>query len=165
MVRTFSQKGQAYGSVACKITAKIDGAVVFSGEIPTANTPIPLLPDSTIDLGVDLFSWSKPVDLSGSYELEIAVDNAILIITDTKADYVNPQDLSQSADGFYTIEIDGVMYRDPFTDVKINGVAQVGQYNPATPGQWYWRVDPGSVFTATVNINAGISRPPTPTEE
>ena len=159
MARTFTQKGQAYGNVACKITAKIDGAVVFSGEIPTANTPIPQLPDSTIDLGVDLFLWSKPVDFSGTCNLEIAVDDATLMITDTKADYVDPKDSSKTG-GFYNVEIDGVVYGDPFTDVKIDGVAQVGPYDPATPGQWYWEVDPGSVFTTTVNINAGIVPPP-----
>jgi hypothetical protein len=165
MARTFIQKGQAYGNVACNITAKIDGAVVFSGEVPTANTPIPLLPNSTIDIGVDLFSWSKPVDFSGSCELEIAVDDATLMITDTTADYTSPQDLSRQSDGFYIVEIDEVKYGDPFTDVKINGVAQIGPYDPATPGQWYWRVDPGSVFTATVNINAGQLPPTPPTEE
>jgi hypothetical protein len=164
MARTFTQKGQAYGNVACKITAKIDGAVVFSGEIPTANTPIPLLPDSTIDLGVDLFSWSEPVDFSGSRELEIAVDDATLMVTDTTADYVDPTDFSKTG-GFYRVKIDGVEYGDPFTDVKINGVAQVGPYDSATPGQWYWRVDPGSVFTATVNIIAGIVPRSSPTEE
>ncbi len=164
MARTFTQKGQAYGNVACNITAKIDGAVVFSGEVPIANTPIPLLPDSTIDLGVDLFSWSKPVDFSGTCNLEIAVNDATLMITDTIADYVTWKDSSQTGK-FYFVEIDGVIYGDPFTDVKINGVEQVGPYNSTTPGQWYWRVDPGSVFTATVNINAGRFPPTPPTEE
>jgi hypothetical protein len=159
MARTFTQKGQAYGSVACKITAKINDAIVFSGEAPTVNTPIPPLPDRTIDLGVDLFSWSKPVDFSGTCKLEITVDDAILMITDTTADYVDPQDSSKTG-VFYNVEIDGVVYGDPFTDVKINGVTQVGPYDPATPGQWYWQVDPGSVFTAIVNINAGAV--PTP---
>jgi hypothetical protein len=164
MARTFTQKGQAYGNVACKITAKIDGAVVFSGEIPTANTPIPLLPDSTIDLGVDLFSWSEPVDFSGSRELEITVDDALLMITDTNADYVDPKDSSKTG-VFYHVDVDETIYGDPFTDVKINGVAQVGPYDPNMPGQWYWRVDPESVFTAVVNILPGVVPLPPPTEE
>ena len=115
MTRTFTQNGQAYGAVPCNITAKIDGAVVFSGTVPTANAPIPPLPDSELDIGVPLFSWTKPVDFAGTCELEIAVSGSQLVITDTVADYVDPNDSSVTG-VFYWIEIDGVRYGDPFTD-------------------------------------------------
>jgi hypothetical protein len=164
MTRTFTQKGQAYGAVPCNITAKIDGVVVFSGEVPTINTPIPPLPNLDLDLGTPLFSWTKPIDFAGTCELEIAVSGSQLIITDTIADYVNRKDSSATGD-FYQIEIDGVVYSDPFIDEKINGVAQAGPYNPELPGQWYWTVNPGSTFTTTVNIMAGILPEPTPPEE
>ncbi len=162
MTRTFTQKGQAYGAVPCNITAKIDGVVVFSGTVPTADTPPPPLPDSELDLGVPLFSWTKPVDFAGTCELEIAVSGSQLIITDTAADYVDPRDSSVTG-AFYKIEIDGVVYGDPFTNEKIDGVAQVGPYDPELPGQWYWIVNPGSTFTTTVNIFAGVETQPEPT--
>jgi hypothetical protein len=155
MTRTFTQQGQAYGAVPCIITAKIDGVVVFSGEVLTINTPVPPLPDLHLNLGVPLFSWTKPVDFAGTCELEIAVSGSQLVITDTTADYVDPTDPSVTG-SFYQIEIDGIVYGDPFTDEKINGVQQTGPYNPELPGQWYWNVLPGNTFTATVNINAGV---------
>jgi hypothetical protein len=156
MARTFTQTGQAYGSVPCSITAKIDNVVVFSGPVATENTPIPFLPNVELDVGVDIFSWQKPIDFSGTCELEIAVTGSTLLITDTGADYVNALDPTEIGP-FYQVTIDGVVYTDPFTNEKINGNTVPGPYNPELPGQWYWKVDPGSTFTATVNINPGVA--------
>lgn len=160
MLRTFTQRGQAYGSVPTSIVAKIDNVVVFSGAVDTVNAPMPPLPNDELDVGTNLFTWQKPVDFSGTSELEITVAGSPLLLTTTVADYVNAADSSVTG-GFYSIEIDGVKYGDPFTDEKINGVVQAGPYNPELPGQWFWKIQPGSTFTTTVNVNAGIQPIPT----
>jgi hypothetical protein len=160
--RTFTQHGQAYGNAPGCVTAKINNVVVFSGPVATENTPIPFLPNTELDIGVDIFSWQEPIDFSGTCELEIAVTGSTLLITTASADYVDFSDPTVTGP-FYQVTIDEVVYTDPFTNEKINGNIVTGPYNPKLPGQWYWKVDPGSTFAATVNINPGVV--PAPPEE
>jgi hypothetical protein len=61
----------------------------------------------------------------------------------------------------YQLPIDSGMYRDPNTNVKINGVDCVK--TPLTEwqsrGQWYWGLTQGEVLTCDLNISAGLESP------
>ncbi len=84
-IRTFKQKGQAYGSTPASIEVTINGAVIYSGPIPTLDTPMPTLPDTAISYGQDLYTWQNDVAFAGTQTLSIAVTGADLLLTDSYA--------------------------------------------------------------------------------
>ena len=173
-VRTFKQTGQGYGAQPCSIVAKINAETVFSGEIPTLNQPFPILPQPDVQFGVDMFSWTVPdISFSGTQNLEIIVMGSPLLLTDTVANYVlldnpdypGPDPLNpvpalipggpDEFGSFYYFTQDGVIYGDPLSQEAIDGIEQSGPYSPSLPGQWYWTIPAGSVFTAVVHIQPG----------
>lgn len=159
--RTFQQFGQAYGSTPATITATINGTVIYSGEIPTLDTPLPPFPSFPSFTGVNIFTWTNTVDFSGAQSFSISVENSQLLLGKTLADHVIANNLAQFSGRFYSYDIDGVTVRDPFTNVTIGGVAQQrGPDNSELPGQWQWLIPAGTTFTATLNVNAGIEPPP-----
>ena len=160
-IRTFQQFGQAFGSTPATITASINGTVVFSGEIPTLDTPLPPFPSFPSFTGVNIFTWTNTVDFSGAQSFSISVENSQLLLGKTLADHVIANNLAQFSGRFYSYDIDGVLVRDPFTNVTIDGVAQQrGPDNSELSGQWQWLIPAGTTFTATFNVNAGIEPPP-----
>ena len=72
-IRTFIQRGQAYGIEPVTITAQIDGVQVFSGPVNTIDEPVPALPSLDTQIGVDIFSWAEDVLFSGTKTMEITV--------------------------------------------------------------------------------------------
>ena len=74
--RTLQFYGLAYGNSNVSLTATINGTTVFSGEVPTINSPMPVPP---IDFSneVILFSIENlslfPTNYSGAYPMSIAV--------------------------------------------------------------------------------------------
>ena len=171
-VRTFKQCGQGIGSEPVSIIAKIDGAVVFEGDIPTLDIPLPDQPDQvdpSVILSNPIFSWEGTVDFSGTANLEIIVNGTgTLIVNDTVANYVVIGNTAPSANvygSFYSYTENGVTISDPFSNPKIDGaeVLRVRDFDPANPldGQWWYTVDSESTFTGTLNITAG-QLPPTP---
>jgi hypothetical protein len=74
--RTLQFYGYAYGDSNVSLTATINGITVFSGEVPTINSPIPVLP---VDFSneVILFSIENstlfPTNYSGAYPMSITV--------------------------------------------------------------------------------------------
>lgn len=155
--RTFKQLGQAYGSTPAVITATINGAVVFSGEIPTINTPIPPMPDTGLT-GSELYTWTNTVEFSGTQSISISVANATLLLTDSFAD--NCSNLTAEFAPFYSIQDDGVLISDPFTNVTIDGVAMLrGPDSSSLSGQWHWIIPAGSTWSATLNVQAGYVPP------
>jgi hypothetical protein len=165
-VRTFKQCGQAIGTDPVSIIAKINGVVVFEGDILTLDIPLPDLPDQVtpdISFNNPIFSWESTVDFAGTANLEIVVaGTGTLIVTDTFANYVRVGNTGPSADiygSFYSYTENGVIISDPFTNPTIDGaeVVRVRDFDPANPldGQWWYTVDSESTFTATVNVAAG----------
>jgi hypothetical protein len=59
----------------------------------------------------------------------------------------------------YTTVIDGVTYKDPLTDIVINGITQVRERTLDVTGQWYWVIPDGGTFSCTINIQPGIDLP------
>lgn len=174
--RTFKQHGQAFGSNTVTVTAKIDGVVIFTGPIAALDEPFPAFPDSGSLLYNELFAWTEDAAFAGSRNLEITVSGGILLLTDTLANFASSSLVTDPVSvvvsdathfySFYVFEENGTNVYDPFTNIEIDGApksaihtvapGQIALYE-ALPGQWYWRINAGSVFTATVNIQAGTA--------
>jgi len=148
-MRTFIQKGQGYGNDPVTIVAKIDGNIVFSGTVNTVDQPLPVMPDTGVNIGVNLFTWEKEYTFQGTQAMEITVSGGTLLLTDTLGN--NEYDPSNFTSP-YSETIDGITYYDPLTGETLNGIALEGPPQNDLPGQWYWTIPAGGVFAATVNI-------------
>lgn len=155
--RTFIQNGQGYGPTPVAIVAKIDGNVVFSGNVPTVNQPLPILPDPNVNITTNLYTWTNDLTFSGEQDFELTVENGTLLLTKSLANYSDLVPLStEEYNPFFYEIIDGVKIYDAFTNEKIDGVTQIEHPDPASlTGQWWWVIPSGSTFTATLNIMAG----------
>ena len=167
-VRTFKQYGQGFGSDPVSIIAKINDVIVFEGDIPTVDEPLPLQPDLIDNFDNVLFSWENTVDFAGTANVEITVGGSgTLMLTATVANYItgNIETSTDVYGSFYSYTEEEVAIFDPFTNPKINGVdvVRVRDWVPTTPldGQWMYTLASQSTFTGTLNINAGKS-PSTP---
>jgi hypothetical protein len=173
-VRTFKQQGAVYAPTGSNVTlvAKIDGQEVFNGVVPASNNPYPV--NNWTDEVIDLFSWSDETALTSSSnllsslskELEITITGGTLLLRDTLANFcVATSDTgtlaSSGPDVFDLLFIESYngtdnVLTDPFTNVKINGVPQKSRPEDGPMGQWPWKVESGSTFTATVTSNTGV---------
>lgn len=159
-IRTFKQRGQAYGSSPVTIVAKIDGVEVANGPVTTLNTRYQLTgfdPDTNFqELGDELFSWTDDAAFSGTKTLEITVTGGFLVLMNTVANY--PQISEENQWSFvYFNPVGDVVYTNPWSDITING--QLQNPNTDVPSQTYWLIPPGGVLTCTVNITASIVTP------
>ena len=74
--RTLQFYGLAYGNSNVSLTATINGTTVFSGEVPTINSPVPAPP---VDFSNEIILFSIenstlfPTNYSGAYPMSIAV--------------------------------------------------------------------------------------------
>ena len=153
--RNFKQCGQAYGATPVSITATIDGTVVYTGSVPTLNTPVPSLPANVAS--PEIFTWTNTTTFSGTQSYSIAVTGSPLLLDFTAADQFSANDAAQFY-GFYSCEIGGVTVADPFTNVSIDGVSKTrGPDNQTLPGQWQWLIPAGSTFTATLNVTPTLT--------
>jgi hypothetical protein len=173
--RTFIQKGQGYGEQPVNIVAKINGTTVYSGAVPTTAEDPPPLPDPAIDLGEEIFRFTNTVDFAGTMYCEISVqdednENSFLYITDTIANYIlvsdpeaDPPWIPGGPDTFgyfffeeKTDEQGTWISGDPQTAVAIDGIPSEPHPVRAYPGQYYWVIYPGQIFTCTLNIQPGV---------
>ena len=152
--RNFKQLGQAYGSTPASITATIDGTVVYSGTIPTFDTPIPSRPDVSTDSVTTLFTWTNTVEFAGTQSYSIAVTGSPLLLCFIEADYCIPNAIA-NFNIPYTYDYNGVTIADPLTNVAIDGVPQTRGPDNTLVGPWHWLIPAGSILTATLNVNAG----------
>ena len=152
--RIFQQYAQGYGSTPCHVVCQIDGNTVFSGTVETLDQPYPALPDPEF-VTVPAWTWQDSADFTGTRQFTVSVTGSTLLLAQTLANnpYGNVANLDQFT-SFYSQEIDGVVYNDPFTNETINGVVQQGPFVPENSGQWWWKIPAGSTFTATLNIVA-----------
>jgi len=152
--RTFKQYALGFGSVPAQVVFQIDGNTVFSGTITTLDEPMPALPNSEYSIDNTAWSWTNAADFEGTQQITISVSGSDLLLAQTLAN--NPVANADIFQSFYNVEVDGVIYYDPFTEETINGVAQSGPYDPAISGQWWWSIPSGSTFTATMNVTAPL---------
>jgi hypothetical protein len=176
--RTFKQMGQGYGSSNCTVTAKIDGATVFSGIVPSANQRLPVGPTDTEDAYPTLFTWTNDVDFEGTQTMEITVTGATVLLAATNANYMRsavqtegiienpdpnyvPTNYESTGPDTYGVifkeEVDGFVYTDPTTNVTIDGVPKSVARDSSLLGQRHWTISPGSTFTCQLNVQAGLA--------
>jgi hypothetical protein len=156
-IRNFKQYGQAYGSTPASVTATVNGTVVFSGSVSTLDIPVPSLPANVAVS--EIFTWTNPLDFTGTQSFSVAVAGSPLLLDFTTADHCAANNAAEFG-MIYHNEIGGVSVPDPFTDVTINGVAmQRGPDNSTLSGQWQWLIPAGSTFTAVMHINSPAALP------
>jgi hypothetical protein len=168
------QQGLAYDN--SEILVKLDSVVVYQGPVPTGlsdgNRPTGNtagLVDGN-PLSVPIFSWSEAIEFSGIKKLEIHAIKGDFLYTRCESNYMpisyvnTPTDLfstGRNSIGCFQLPVTGGIYRDPNSNVKINGVDHVK--TPLTEwherGQWYWGLVQGEVFTCDLNISAGLESP------
>jgi hypothetical protein len=173
-IRTFKQLGQGYGTSPLIVTASINNAVVYQGEIPTVDQPVPSW-DSPGNEGEQLFSWELDTEFAGTVEMSFSVTgDGVLALSDTLANYVGipnpdpdlvtkkPLNINGGPDvfgSFYQVTMPEYVLGDPFTNVKINDVIQEIQRGTLY-GQWMWTLTAPATFSCTVNIQASPFMPP-----
>lgn len=174
--RTFIQQGRGYGSDPVSVVASLDGNQIFSGTIPTLDQPVPNLPfDFDSFSGANLFTWTTELEFQGTMAYQITVTGGTLILGYTVANYtgnneapspefdVGEPGTAENYGYFYAsgglspdpAEVPPLIW-DPMTEVTINGVSRT-QYRTSDEdvGQFFWTLPAGSIFAATLNINAG----------
>lgn len=158
--RTFHQQALGFGTIPCNVTVTLDGEIIYQGPVATIDEPMPQLPRTDYVISNMAWSWQLPTDFAGTKNLSIAVTGSTLYLAQTLADnpYAYVPDLASRYQAFFTIEVDGVLYSDPFTDETIDGVPLSGPYRPDEQGQWWWAIQPGSLFTTVLHVAA----PPKP---
>jgi hypothetical protein len=161
--RTFIQRGKAYGTVPCTITAKIDNTIVYEGPVTTVDQTIPEKPAT--DAQSDLFSWTSTVDFEGTQTMEITVTGSTLLINTTVANYSSLQNPGVDQYGAFFFEtIGGVSFQHPLSNLKIDGVVWPVISDETAAGQPLTYIRPGQVYTADVRIKPGFDfTPATPT--
>lgn len=153
--RTFHQLALGFGTIPCEVTVSLDGNIIYQGAVATLDEPIPLLPNPDYDISNQAWSWQLPADFAGTADLSITVSGSTLYLAQTLADnpYQYVPDPASRYQIFFNIEVDGVSYSDPFTDEAIDGIPLSGPYRPDEPGQWWWAIPPGSVFTSVLHVD------------
>lgn len=154
-IRNFQQRAIAFGPTPATVTVTLDGDTVYEGAVLTLDQPIPPLSDPEYLVDNVAWSWQQPGDFEGTRQLSISVSGAsTLLLAQTQAD--NPWLANTGSDNqfrfFWSVKVDGTWYVDPLTEETIDGVAQSSPYRPEEPGQWWWQIPGGSVFTAVLHV-------------
>lgn len=152
--KTIIQRAQGYNGSPVAVTVKIDDAVIYQGEIPTTNQPMPVLPDEARpDLGLDSWSWSVAQDFTGSVNMTIEVHNGAMILFETFFTLSDPPaNVAPIGRVRYPRAENNVSINDPLTNVTINGTVQSTPRTADRPGQWSWKLAADDIFSSTVNI-------------
>jgi hypothetical protein len=164
IIRKFKQTGESYGTQPVLVVATLDGVELCRRYTDPVAANLPVFPDYRMH-GVDLFSWTDPKEWAGLHAMTITVTGGLYLLTSTLATYGlsgPPPLVPGGPDKFclpFTTVIDGVTYKDPLTDVVINGVVQTRKRSSNTTGQWYWVIPDGGTFSCTINIQPGIDLP------
>lgn len=179
MNRLFKQLGETYGTGTVNIQVWLDGIEVRNStmlpaqwingvEIPNSGCTIPNFPDYCRH-GTEIFTWAKPIDFAGKIKLEIAVTGGTLLLTDTLGTYGRTRDFSSATPSqtlipsgpdifglVYAEVVGSVTYKDPFSEVYINGVLERVERTIDVTGQWYRVLPENSTFSCNINVQPGI---------
>ena len=147
--RTLQFYGLAYGNSNVSLTATINGTTVFSGEVPTINSPMPTPP---IDLSneVILFSTENstlfPTNYSGAYPMSITVTGGYGAVFHTiKSNYV------MSANTTTVMENSSISGNVLTVGTVSSGNVSIGQFLNGTGIVDATRIESGSDITWIVN--------------
>lgn len=174
--RTFTQLGRGYSTVPVEIIARINDITVYEGEVDTVDQPAV----ASECVAKPLFTWHRPVEQTNIMRVEIRVFFGELILHDTKANHVWCAEIDGSLHTGHPPWPGGEQYfaapnqfqispstcaRDPFSNVKIDGIARDKNYTDymlSRPmiGQWRWVIPDGSVWTAEMETNLAVHAAP-----
>jgi hypothetical protein len=165
LTRTFKQYAHAFDSLPINVAVTLDNKEIF-------NSSVPLIGDVDYDRSTlsytdqVLCTWSNDIDFIGTKLIKVEVTGegtGFLVLESTHANYIcieqslNPYVTIPGGpdiyNGFYSQKLDGFDAHDPYTEVKIDGVAQTTDHSPECTGQWFWMIPVGTTFTATLNVN------------
>jgi hypothetical protein len=164
--RTVKMFGLAYGSSPAEIAVTLDGASVYTGIVPTTDTPLPTLPNPDLtDTTVEFCNFQIPMEFDGAKPMACSVTNGTVIFAQILANYcvlanTDPV-LGAGPDVFNNID-DPV---DARSNVAIDGVTQPVNHNEELPGTWWFTVPAGSTLTYNLDVRAGtanVAPPPPP---
>lgn len=168
--RTFRLNGIGYANEPMTITAKLDGAVIYSGPIPNDPDGPPELPDPLIHLGSPMFTWTADSSFSGSWTLELQVTNAAnfagyMYVTMVEANDIlipDPEDPDLWIPGgptvfgacfteVHTDEQGEYICSQAVTDIFVDGVPTGAHSTRAWPGQPGTLLRPQQIMTAVIH--------------
>jgi hypothetical protein len=162
--RTVQILGVAYGSSPTSITATWSGNQIFSGTVPTQNTPAPTptTPLTDVTPGV-LFTFEIPMDATGNFSMTTSVENNTVLLGDIMANYGNLANtagnvityISSGSNGF--VGISSYVANDERSEVSINGITQSIPDPKTDPGGTWWFIVPASsTLSCQVSVQAGL---------
>lgn len=145
--------GLGFGETPVTIEVRIDGAIVYSGPVPTSNTESILTEDNE----QSVFEWPEDVNFHGWKSYEVTVTNdfehgGYFELGDTRSnrgpatEFVNVVYVNRSDNQGYYIT------SDPFRNLCIDGIPQNYQVNRQISGQYVWRLLPQQTLTAEILI-------------
>jgi len=155
-------KVQGWGCIGSekrvRLTAQLDGEVVFSDEIDLVDM------DETNDrmeTAPTLFTFEIPMDFAGIKRMTITNENAAIRIGQMVVNYniVEVGDIlySDGPDMFNDVAVedaDGII--DPRINVIINGQPQSAMREFGN-GTWHWTLQPNSIFEHDTVFRAGLA--------
>jgi hypothetical protein len=165
--RTVKMYGLGYGSTPADVTITFDGVTVYTGEVPTVNSTLPV--DGTpLDNDQLICTFEIPVNSTEIIKPMTCAINLGDCVSFAKieANYgVVPTAnivVSNGPDEFYNIVGLGTN-QDPRTNVYISDVAQNPTRSPSQTGTWTWNLFRGYTLSHDVTIGpATTDIPPNP---
>ena len=187
MNRTIKLQGVGFSETSAEIQVSVDGAVIYQGPVLSSQQPFhisyaigseQLVDPTTLD-GLDaaaalynVATWTENVNFSGTRNVEIVAIKDSFLLSKNSSNYMpvyrveDPTTMFSSGEKgyiscYYQQESSGV-FRDPNTNVTIDGIAQIRnteEYPTKQLGQWAWGIQQGQTLAFTVNISAGLETP------
>jgi hypothetical protein len=173
--RTFKFYAQAFSNTGpVSVVAKFNGQQIYSGPIPTTNTPVPQQPG---DQNIIAFEYTGPTDIQGQIPFELTATGGIVCFGRIEANYsgfdINIDDTDPD-NSIMTVAIapedywGDVNYNSVETDGKINvridGVEQIRQViDPEQTGDWWYRISDSQTLTCDIFVDPDliVTRAPT----
>ena len=165
--RIFKFYGQAFAATtAAAITVKFNSVEIFSGPVPTNNSPVPNNATDTTEL---LFEYVGTTDLSGNIPFELHVNNGTVFFGAVEANYSGFEATKDRTDesswpsesvvtvtpeNFWADVNQNSIETDGKSNVLINGVEQVRYImDPSQIGDWYYRISENETFTCDIFVD------------
>jgi hypothetical protein len=156
--RTVQVLGSGYGSTPASIVATWNGIQVFSGTVPTQDSPLPTKSSAP---GQVLFTFEIPMDAAGNISMTTDVTGNPVVFTEIMANYANlgSDTTSYTSSGpTRFVPIEGKLdVLDVRSQVTISGISlPIPNPKPDTAaGDWWWLVATDSSMSCQVAVQAG----------
>lgn len=163
--RIFKFYGQAFADTTeAVITVKFNGSEIFSGSVPTSNSPVLVQPT---DINTVLFEYVGTTDLVGNIPFELSVATGTVLFGMVTANYSGFEadvDNTDPANPVITVIVspenfyDDVNHNSLETDGKINakidGVDLTRHViDPEQLGDWWYQIFENQTFTCNIFVD------------